>query len=75
MPVLAERGELMIYRHTGFWQSMNTMKDTMMLKKYGQNTRLESLGITKTCTIIITIYKIPVSQHRVERNSEQFLER
>lgn len=36
MPVLAERGELMIYRHTGFWQSMNTMKDTMMLEKIWQ---------------------------------------
>ncbi len=36
MPVLAERGELMIYRHTGFWQSMNTMKDTMLLEKIWQ---------------------------------------
>lgn len=36
MPVLAERGELMIYRHTGFWQSMNTMKDTMMLEEIWQ---------------------------------------
>jgi glucose-1-phosphate cytidylyltransferase len=36
MPVLAERGELMIYRHTGFWQSMNTMKDTMLLEEIWQ---------------------------------------
>ena len=36
MPVLAERGELMIYRHNGFWQSMNTMKDTMLLEKIWQ---------------------------------------
>ena len=36
MPVLAKRGELMIYRHSGFWQSMNTMKDTMLLEKIWQ---------------------------------------
>lgn len=36
MPVLAERGELMIYRHEGFWQSMNTMKDTLLLEKIWQ---------------------------------------
>jgi glucose-1-phosphate cytidylyltransferase len=36
MPALAERGELMIYRHHGFWQSMNTMKDTMLLEKIWQ---------------------------------------
>jgi glucose-1-phosphate cytidylyltransferase len=36
MPTLAKRGELMIYRHHGFWQSMNTMKDTMLLEKIWQ---------------------------------------
>jgi len=36
LPVLAKQGELMIYRHTGFWQSMNTMKDTMLLEKIWQ---------------------------------------
>jgi glucose-1-phosphate cytidylyltransferase len=33
LPYLAEQNELMIYRHTGFWQSMNTMKDTLLLEK------------------------------------------
>lgn len=28
---LAELGQLMCYRHTGFWQSMNTMKDNLLL--------------------------------------------
>jgi glucose-1-phosphate cytidylyltransferase len=32
LPQLAEQGQLMIYRHTGFWQSMNTLKDTMLLE-------------------------------------------
>ncbi len=29
---LAKMGQLMIYRHTGFWQSMNTMKDNVLLE-------------------------------------------
>lgn len=33
LPQLAKDGQLMIYRHTGFWQSMNTMKDNMMLEE------------------------------------------
>jgi glucose-1-phosphate cytidylyltransferase len=32
LPQLADQGQLMIYRHTGFWQSMNTLKDTMILE-------------------------------------------
>jgi glucose-1-phosphate cytidylyltransferase len=32
LPQLAAQGQLMIYRHTGFWQSMNTLKDTMFLE-------------------------------------------
>jgi glucose-1-phosphate cytidylyltransferase len=36
LPRLAEQGQLMIYRHTGFWQSMNTMKDTMLLEEIWQ---------------------------------------
>jgi len=36
LAVLAAQGELMIYRHTGFWQSMNTMKDTMLLEQIWQ---------------------------------------
>jgi glucose-1-phosphate cytidylyltransferase len=33
---LAQRGELMCYRHTGFWQSMNTMKDNILLEELWQ---------------------------------------
>jgi glucose-1-phosphate cytidylyltransferase len=33
---LADAGQLMIYRHTGFWQSMNTMKDTLLLEQFWQ---------------------------------------
>lgn len=36
LPQLAAQQQLMIYRHTGFWQSMNTMKDTMLLEKIWQ---------------------------------------
>jgi glucose-1-phosphate cytidylyltransferase len=36
LPRLAEQDQLMIYRHTGFWQSMNTMKDTITLEKIWQ---------------------------------------
>lgn len=37
LPYLASQGELMIFRHTGFWQSMNTMKDTMILERIWQD--------------------------------------
>ncbi len=37
LPNLAEDNQLMIYRHTGFWQSMNTMKDTLTLEKIWQH--------------------------------------
>jgi glucose-1-phosphate cytidylyltransferase len=33
LPSLAEAGELMMYRHRGFWQSMNTMKDNLLLEE------------------------------------------
>jgi glucose-1-phosphate cytidylyltransferase len=36
LPQLAQLGQLMIYRHTGFWQSMNTMKDTIVLEEIWQ---------------------------------------
>ncbi|MCB8966438.1 MAG: sugar phosphate nucleotidyltransferase [Chloroflexota bacterium] len=36
LPQLAAQQQLMIYRHDGFWQSMNTMKDTMLLEKIWQ---------------------------------------
>ncbi|MCR5716082.1 MAG: glucose-1-phosphate cytidylyltransferase [Lachnospiraceae bacterium] len=32
MPKLAERGELMSYRHTGFWQCMDTMLEKNLLE-------------------------------------------
>jgi glucose-1-phosphate cytidylyltransferase len=37
LPYLAQQQQLMIYRHTGFWQSMNTMKDTLLLEKIWQD--------------------------------------
>jgi glucose-1-phosphate cytidylyltransferase len=36
LPRLAEEGRLMIYRHRGFWQSMNTMKDNLLLEELWQ---------------------------------------
>jgi glucose-1-phosphate cytidylyltransferase len=36
LPQLARDQQLMIYRHTGFWQSMNTFKDTMELENAWQ---------------------------------------
>ena len=33
---LAEMGELMAFRHDGFWQSMNTMKDNLLLEELWQ---------------------------------------
>ncbi|UCG22940.1 MAG: NTP transferase domain-containing protein [Chloroflexota bacterium] len=33
LPKLARKGQLMIYRHHGFWQSMNTMKDNLQLEE------------------------------------------
>jgi glucose-1-phosphate cytidylyltransferase len=36
LPQLAREQQLMIYRHTGFWQSMNTFKDTMELENAWQ---------------------------------------
>ncbi|MCA9922942.1 MAG: NTP transferase domain-containing protein [Anaerolineales bacterium] len=36
LPHLAAQDQLMIYRHDGFWQSMNTMKDTILLEKIWQ---------------------------------------
>jgi glucose-1-phosphate cytidylyltransferase len=39
LPQLAAQGQLMIYRHTGFWQSMNTMKDNILLEKLWQEDK------------------------------------
>jgi glucose-1-phosphate cytidylyltransferase len=37
LPQLAQSDQLMIYRHSGFWQSMNTMKDNIILEELWQN--------------------------------------
>jgi glucose-1-phosphate cytidylyltransferase len=36
LPRLVSENQLMIYRHTGFWQSMNTMKDNLELEQIWQ---------------------------------------
>ncbi|MGD2077339.1 MAG: sugar phosphate nucleotidyltransferase [Chloroflexota bacterium] len=36
LPELARLRQLMIYRHRGFWQSMNTMKDNILLEELWQ---------------------------------------
>lgn len=36
LPLLVSQGQLMRYRHTGFWRSMDTLKDTMMLEEMWQ---------------------------------------
>lgn len=36
LPKLAEMEQLMAYRHRGFWQSMNTMKDNIVLEELWQ---------------------------------------
>jgi glucose-1-phosphate cytidylyltransferase len=36
LPELARMRQLMIFRHRGFWQSMNTMKDNILLEKLWQ---------------------------------------
>ncbi len=37
LPELARMRQLMIYRHRGFWQSMNTMKDNILLEELWQS--------------------------------------
>ncbi|MBP8058848.1 MAG: glucose-1-phosphate cytidylyltransferase [Chloroflexi bacterium] len=36
LPHLAAEGQLMMYRHKGFWKSMNTMKDNITLEQIWQ---------------------------------------
>lgn len=36
LPQLAAEGQLMLYRHTGYWQSMKTLKDALELKEAWQ---------------------------------------
>ena len=33
LPALASSNELMLYQHTGYWQSMKTLKDALTLKR------------------------------------------
>jgi glucose-1-phosphate cytidylyltransferase len=39
MPTLMADGELMLYRHTGYWQSMKTLQDYITLKDAWQRER------------------------------------
>jgi glucose-1-phosphate cytidylyltransferase len=36
LPELVAQGQLMRYRHPGFWRSMDTLKDTMVLEEMWQ---------------------------------------
>ncbi len=36
LPALSSESQLVIYRHQGFWQSMNTMKDNLQLEEMWQ---------------------------------------
>jgi glucose-1-phosphate cytidylyltransferase len=38
LPALVEQGELMLYRHRGFWRSMDTLKDTVVLEQLWQES-------------------------------------
>jgi len=39
MPELMQAGQLMLYRHTGYWQSMKTLKDALKLKEAWREKR------------------------------------
>ena len=39
LPKLAQQQQLMLYQHTGYWQSMKTLKDTLTLKEAWQEKR------------------------------------
>lgn len=39
LPRLAAAGQLMLYRHSGYWQSMKTLKDALDLKEAWQQRR------------------------------------
>lgn len=40
LPDLAANNQLMLYRHTGYWQSMKTLKDAQTLKKDWEDSSL-----------------------------------
>jgi glucose-1-phosphate cytidylyltransferase len=33
MKILTEKGQLAVYRHSGFWQCMDTYRDNQLLEK------------------------------------------
>ena len=37
LPVLAEKGDLSVYRHNGFWQCMDTYREQMILEELWQS--------------------------------------
>lgn len=39
LPELAQQQQLMLYQHTGYWQSMKTLKDALTLKEAWQEKR------------------------------------
>ncbi len=39
LPQLAQQQQLMLYQHTGYWQSMKTLKDALTLKEAWQEKR------------------------------------
>lgn len=39
LPFLAEQNELALYRHEGYWQSMKTLKDALVLKEAWQQDK------------------------------------
>lgn len=41
LPVLAERGELMAYRHDGFWQPMDTLREKRQLEEMWESGTAE----------------------------------
>jgi glucose-1-phosphate cytidylyltransferase len=36
---MAEQGELMLYRHDGFWRSMDTFKEAQELNEFWESGR------------------------------------
>ena len=40
LPALAQDNQLMLYKHTGYWQSMKTLKDALELKKTWEESAL-----------------------------------
>jgi len=39
LEALAQRGELMAYRHKGFWQPMDTLRDKNLLEEHWASGR------------------------------------